>query len=72
MQISYENIVNTKSLKNGIIDYIRNYSTKLDEQKNKFLKKIGLSNMSVYDMEYDSKNLNIILNKIKKELFDEN
>jgi hypothetical protein len=53
-----------KNTENPYLDFIRDYSRKLNDEKNKILKKIKIKNNDIYDIEYKISNLNLILNYI--------
>jgi ankyrin repeat protein len=55
------------NINNSIITYIRNYSKKLDDMKNIFLKNAKISKNNIYNIDYDNNNLNKIINYINNE-----
>ena len=55
-----------KNTENPYLYFIRDYSRKLNDEKNKILKKIKIKDDEIYDMEYKTSNLNLILNYMCK------
>jgi ankyrin repeat protein len=45
-------ILNNKNSENPILDYIRGYARKLDDEKNKILKEIGFTDSELYELTY--------------------
>ena len=58
-------IINRDSNSNQVLDYIRNYSHELDKLKNNFLKDCGIKKNDYYNNNFNDKNLDTILDKIK-------
>jgi len=55
-----------KDTENPYIYFIRDYARKLNDEKDKILKKIGIDKMDLYDIEYKISNLKKILDYIIK------
>jgi ankyrin repeat protein len=58
-------IINKQSDSNQVLDYIRNYSQELDKLKNNFLKDCGIEKDDYYNNNFDDKDLEVILDKLK-------
>jgi ankyrin repeat protein len=67
---AFENILNKDSKENTnmFLDYIRDYSTKLDDEKNKFLQEIGFDKDSFYKIQQNDKDILKIHNAIIEKL----
>lgn len=49
------------------IDFIRNYATGLDKQKNEFMKSAGININNIYNLVLSTKDQNRVVNKLKYE-----
>jgi len=58
--------VDNDNNKNNILNYIRQYANKLDENKNDFLREIGIKEDDIYKISYSGKRGNIIFENIIK------
>jgi hypothetical protein len=67
---TFNNIVDTQSEDNTnqVLNHIRNYSSKLDSEKNNFLKKIGFKDEEIYNMYYNDDSIDIIIKGLSDEL----
>ena len=68
MKRSFYEIMNRKSSSNKILDYIRNYSYKLNKLSIKFLKEAGIDKMSIYNLSFTENETEKILVHYNKEL----
>lgn len=71
VEYTLNNIIMNNNNKNSnqnnlVISYIRNYSKKLDDLKNKFLKDAGIPKSNFYNVSYDNNTLNKITKHINK------
>jgi len=67
---STNNIINNKSKYDNrypFIDFIRDYSTKLDKLKNKFLIAVGISKKNIYNLILSEKEQNLVIDKLKND-----
>jgi hypothetical protein len=56
--------------KHSFIDFIRNYSNKLDTMKNDYLNKIGFNNKMIYNMVFSSDDKNKLINQFEVSFND--
>ena len=67
IQHGIDEIINTNNGKTSFVDFIRNYSTQLNNMKNNLIKEAGVSEKHIYDMIPSDKNLDKILNHISSK-----
>jgi ankyrin repeat protein len=60
--------INKREEPTKFIDYIRNYAGELNSEKDKLMKKIGISEKEIYDVNYKDENINKISEFVVNEI----